>query len=165
MKKVFSIMLAAVLCVGLCACGGEEDTESTQAAVTGTIIASDEVTAPEETTVPAETTSPDEIVIAEESTVSEETAPELVDGMRPAFKEAMDSYEAFYNEYCDFMKEYSENPSDLTLLAKYSELMAKAVEVDEAFEKWDEGEMNDAELKYYLEVSNRVMQKLVELTG
>lgn len=33
---------------------------------------------------------------------------ELVDGMRPEFKEAMASYEAFYDEYCNIMKKYAE---------------------------------------------------------
>ena len=29
--------------------------------------------------------------------------------MRKDFKETMDSYEAFMNEYCDFMEKYSKN--------------------------------------------------------
>lgn len=41
---------------------------------------------------------------------------ELVDGMRPEFKEEMDNYEAFYDEYCDIMKKYVENPSDRNYL-------------------------------------------------
>lgn len=34
-------------------------------------------------------------------------------GLRPEFKEAMDAYEDFYGEYCDFMVKYKENPSDI----------------------------------------------------
>ncbi len=83
--------------------------------------------------------------------------------MRPEFKEAMDSYEAFYDEYCAFMKEYSENPSDLTLLSQYGEMMTQLSDMTEKFEAWNEDEMNDAELNYYLEVSNRVAQKLLEV--
>lgn len=89
----------------------------------------------------------------------------LVDGMRPEFKEAMDAYEAFYDEYCDFMVSYQKNPTDMKLIAQYGQLMTKMAEVNEAFEKWDESELNNEELKYYLEVSNRVMQKLVDVTG
>ena len=88
----------------------------------------------------------------------------LVDGMRPEFKEAMDSYEAFYSEYCDFMKEYKKNPTDLTLLAKYGDLMKKAVDVEAAFAAWKEDELNNEELKYYIDVNSKVMQKLVEVT-
>ena len=87
------------------------------------------------------------------------------DEIRPEFKEAMDSYEAFYIEYCEFMKEYSENPTDLTLLAKYSTMLIKAEEMNEAFEAWDEDELNNEELKYYLDVNNRVMKMLIDVAG
>lgn len=89
---------------------------------------------------------------------------ELVDGMHPEFKEAMDSYEAFYTEYCDFLKDYQENPSDLTLIAKYADMVAKAADMDESFSEWDQDEMNAAELEYYLEVQSRVAQKISELS-
>ncbi len=85
--------------------------------------------------------------------------------IRPEFKETMDSYEAFYTEYCDFMKKYSENLTDLTLLTKYGDILAKAVEMNEAFEAWDKNELNTEELKYYLDVNNRVMQMLIDVAG
>lgn len=53
----------------------------------------------------------------------------------------------------------------MTLLAKYSELLTKAAEMDAALAEWDEAEMSSAELKYYLEVTTRVMDKLVEAAG
>ncbi|MCC8080114.1 MAG: leucine-rich repeat domain-containing protein [Oscillospiraceae bacterium] len=87
------------------------------------------------------------------------------DGIRPEFKEAMDAYESFYTEYCEFMQEYSEKPTDLTLLAKYSDMLVKAEEMNEAFEEWDEDELNSEELKYYLDVNNRVMKMLVDVAG
>lgn len=85
----------------------------------------------------------------------------LVDGMRPEFKEAMDSYEAFYDEYCELLQEYAANPTDITLLGKYTEFLSKAAEMDEKFDAW-EGDMNDTELKYYTEVGLRISQKLIE---
>lgn len=88
---------------------------------------------------------------------------ELVDGMRPEFKSAMDSYEAFYDEYCEFMVEFNENPSDTKLLTKYADMMSKLYEINGAFEEWDEDEMNDVELKYYMEVSGRITEKLLEV--
>jgi len=112
------------------------------------------------------TTQPDEVDNSDVNTIAEtEGAEELVDGMRPEFKEAMDAYEAFYDEYCSFMAEYKENPSDMTLFLKYSEMMTKAVEMDEAFNKWDNEDLNSEELKYYLEVNNRVMQKMIDVMG
>ena len=88
---------------------------------------------------------------------------ELVDGMRPEFKEAMDSYEAFYDEYCEIIKKYTENPSDMELLADYTDMLTKAVEVSKKFEAWENSDLNSAELKYYLDVNNRVTQKLLEV--
>jgi hypothetical protein len=93
------------------------------------------------------------------------SSSDLVDGMRPEFKDAMDSYEAFYDEYCDLMQKYSENPSDLKLLAEYADMMTKAADMSEKFEDWEDDELNNAELKYYLDVNNRVMQKLLEVAG
>ena len=83
--------------------------------------------------------------------------------MRPEFKEAMDSYEKFYKEYCEVLKKYNNNPTDLSLLNQYTKLMQQSVEMGEKFEIWDNGEMNDVELKYYLEVSGRVTQMLIEV--
>ena len=75
----------------------------------------------------------------------------------------MDSYEAFYTEYCEFMKEYKEDQTDVTLLTKYVDMLDKAEEMDKAFKKWDEEELNSEESVYYLEVNNRVMKMLAEV--
>ena len=76
----------------------------------------------------------------------------------------MDSYEAFYDEYCDFMKKYKANPTDMTLLGEYTNMVSKLADMDAKFNAWDEGTMNAAELKYYAEVTNRVAQKLLEVS-
>ena len=88
--------------------------------------------------------------------------PTLVNGMRPEFKKAMDDYEAFYDDYCAFMKKYYKNPSDLTMIIEYGKLMEQAKKMDTSFEKWD-GDMNHAESQYYIQVSSRVAQKLNDL--
>lgn len=146
MKKIISLALILVLCVVLCACGSTNNASSN--------------------TITQNTNNvPMEVVTTEEISSNKENSSELVNGMRPDFKSAMDSYEAFYDEYYEFMVEYKKNPTDLTLLSKYGELMIKVAEMDASFEAWDENEMNDAELKYYLEVTNRIMQKLVDIAG
>jgi hypothetical protein len=86
-------------------------------------------------------------------------------GIRQEFKDAMDAYEAFYDEYCNILKKYYANPADMTILAEYTRLMTKAVEMDEAFAKWENEDLNNEELKYYLEVNNRVMQKMLDVMG
>lgn len=109
-------------------------------------------------------TIPDEIPVEPEvmPEATPEVADDLVDGMRPEFKEAMDAYEAFYDEYCDFMVKFNDNPSDLTLVLEYTQMLSRLADMNSSFESWDEGEMNDAELKYYLEVNNRVVQKMID---
>lgn len=93
------------------------------------------------------------------------SSDEVADGIRSDFKEAMDAYEAFYDEYCEILKKYYENPTDMTLLTQYSSLMSKAVEMEDAFAKWESEDLNAAELEYYLQVNSRVMQKLANVTG
>lgn len=78
------------------------------------------------------------------------------DGLRADFKKAMDEYEDFYDEYCQFMKKYKANPTDLTLLTEYTNMLTELGVMDEAFKKWESEELNDAELAYYLEVSSRI---------
>lgn len=99
---------------------------------------------------------------ADNDTQSKENA-NLIDGMRPEFKEAMDSYEDFMNDYCDFMKKYNQAPTDLSLLADYTSYMSKYAETMKKIEAIDESELSDAELNYYLEVTGRVTEKLVEV--
>lgn len=94
-----------------------------------------------------------------------EATPAPSAGLRPEFKQAMDAYEAFYRDYCDLLKKYGENPSDLTLLQEYMSMMTKVQEMDAAFEEWDQDEMNNEELKYYLEVQTRVLQMLADVNG
>ena len=161
MKKTMSLMLAIMLCLALCACGDISQFSGDEFTLNWTTAPTD----PEVTTVPEETTAPEVTTVPEETTAPEDTSPELIDGMRPDFKEAMDSYEAFYDEYCEFMTEYKEDPTNLTLLAQYGELLVKEEKMVKAFEEWDEEDMNDAELKYYLEVNNRVLQKLADVAG
>lgn len=99
-----------------------------------------------------------------ESAEESSDSAELIDGMRPEFKKAMDSYEEFMNEYCEFMEKYAESDgTDVGLLADYASYMSKYTDVVEDFEAWDDGEMNTAETAYYLDVQTRVSKKLLEV--
>lgn len=91
---------------------------------------------------------------------------ELVDGMRPEFKSAMDSYEEFMNEYCDFMDKYKESDgTDLKLLADYATFVSKYASFVKEFEAWDNEEMNTTETAYYMDVQTRISKKLLEVAG
>lgn len=105
---------------------------------------------------------PETEITVKETTPPETAAEETTALIRPEFKSAMDSYEAFMDEYCAFMKKYSENPSDLGLLADYAEYMKKYADAVKDFEALDNNEMNAAEAAYYVEVSARVSKKLLD---
>ena len=152
MKKLIALILMIVLVSSMSACGKSDDKKDE--------VKQDEVVVnqdvnKEDTTIKEE----------EEEEKQEETKEEsnLKDGMRIEFKEAMDAYEAFYDDYVDFMKKYNENPSDLTLMMELGDMTSKLSDMEDKFAKWEDEDLNDAELKYYIEVQNRVSKKLLDV--
>lgn len=97
----------------------------------------------------------------EEATQEESERPD--DEISEEFKAAMDSYEAFFDEYVEFMKRYKENPSDLELLTEASDMMVREADMIEEFDAWEEKDLTDAEMAYYLEVHSRIYKKLAEV--
>ena len=83
------------------------------------------------------------------------------DGIRPEFREAMESYEAFFDDYAEFMQAYAESDDTLSMLGEYADFVAKYAELTADFEAIDESELSDAEAMYYAEVSLRISQKLL----
>lgn len=61
------------------------------------------------------------------------------------------------------MVKYKANPTDLTLLAEYSNMLIRLSQMEESFNKWESKDMNDKEMAYFLEVTNRISQKLLEI--
>lgn len=100
-----------------------------------------------------------------ESYVTEDIAqPSISSDIRPEVKEAIDSYEAFYDEYIAFMKKYqSADSSDLLgMMTDYLKMIEKESEMADKMDAL-ENDMNDAEFAYYIEVYSRVMQKNLSL--
>lgn len=94
-----------------------------------------------------------------------EGSAELVDGMRPEVKEALDDYEAFMNEYCDFMEKYSTSDDQGSMLGDYTQFMLKYAEAMESIDKVNESDLNDIELAYYIEVTARIEKRLLQVGG
>lgn len=119
---------------------------------------------PDETETGQESEQPS---VTEQETEPKENSSgsaELIDGMRPEFKQAMDSYEGFMNGYCEFMEKYVESDgTDVGLVSDYASYMSQYTGMVEDFEAWDNGEMNTAEAAYYLDLQTRVSKKLLEV--
>jgi len=62
------------------------------------------------------------------------------------------------------MKKYSDsNSMDAELLKDYSIYMSKYTKSVEAFEKWEDDDLNPEEESYYIKVQTRVSKKLLEV--
>ena len=82
--------------------------------------------------------------------------------IRPDIKEAIDSYEAFMDEYIAFMKKYRNSDDPFAMLGDYLKYLEKLNEVNEKFDAIQDKELTDAEALYYSEVSLRVSKKLLD---
>lgn len=154
MKRTLAGILAIITALSLTACGKSEN---------------DNADAPDDsaTTSQAQTTEKDATDNAEETPVEEEPAPEPAP--EPAqsgssnFKEYMDSYEAYIDEYVAFMQKYKDGGQPVSMLADYMDMLQKQQEMTNDFNNYDQSQLSDEELQYYLEVQNRVSQKLLSV--
>lgn len=109
---------------------------------------------------------PTEVASSEEpteATTEETTSQADTSGIRPEFKEAMDSYEKFFDEYCTFMKKYKESNDASSMLADYTKYMAQYADTMAKLDAIDEKELSTEEAVYYAEVSARITSKLAEV--
>lgn len=98
----------------------------------------------------------------EEESEAQQSSEETSEGIRPEIKEFLDSYETFIDEYCEFMKNYTNSENVLSMLNDYTKIMQKYMEFSEKLSALDTHDMNSEEMKYYTEVTMRVSQKLLE---
>ena len=100
----------------------------------------------------------------ESESVKEAEPVKTEDGVDSELRAFLDSYEEFMDEYISFMKKYKEDPaSAVTMLGEYAAIMEKYGVFAEAVDKYDEKEMSTTDAKYYLEVTNRVNKKMLDL--
>ena len=122
------------------------------------------VTIPNRTT--RETARPTPTPATTEAKESE--APTLTDALiRPEVKEALDSYEGYMDEYVAFMERYkAADATDMVaMMGDYTDMLSRYAEFSEKIDALGESELTNAELAYYLEVTNRVSQKLLRVAG
>lgn len=76
------------------------------------------------------------------------------------FKETMDAYEAFFDEYIAFMEKYESSSDTLSMLADYSNFMTRYLEAMEKLGEIDTTKLSASDYKYYFEVLTRINRKL-----
>ena len=167
MRKPIIIALSLLLCLLLCSCGKAETTlpeptitpeqrEQLKAELKEEIMS--EMAENEPNTASGEA--------PEEHDLEPPKAPQNGE-IRSELKEFLDSYEAFMDEYVDFMKRYqnADMNSMMSMIGEYSQILSKYADFEEKVDALDESTMSTAELSYYLEVTNRVSQKLLSVVG
>ena len=82
-------------------------------------------------------------------------------GLRPEFKETMDSYEAFMTEYAGYLKKLK-GEYDEAFMAEYSECISGYNDTLNKLQEIDVNTLSPEEKAYYDEVMIRVNQKLAE---
>lgn len=90
----------------------------------------------------------------------EDTSSNEVD---PEFKAAMDSYEAFFHEYCNFMRAYNESSDPAALAGEYADYMKQYAETMDKLSQIDESALSSADALYYAEVVGRITQEMAEV--
>ncbi len=121
----------------------------------------------EAVTAPVQTDAPKTEPVTEktpeapaESSKEENLVPDGI--VSPEFKEFMDAYEAFIDEYIDFMNRFNNSPDDLTLLADYTDYIQRMSDYIDKMDAYNEDNLSPADLAYYIEVTTRVESKLAK---
>ncbi len=132
---------------------------------------SDDYQVPDTDDYAAEDSTYDEEYDNEEDTEEEEPAEEEQESeerdesdISPEFKKMMDSYEAFFDEYVEFMKKYKNSSNTAAMMTDYAEYMTKYADYMKKLDEVDEDELTTAEVAYYTEVNARIMKKLAEIS-
>ena len=150
--------LAAILVIGVIGGGGKSKgktaPQSVKTAATAAPAATAKPTA-EPTAAPTAEPTPTEAPAISESDI------------RPEVKEFLDAYEAFMDEYVEFMQKYAKADANsmASMMGDYFSMMSRYAEFSEVIDALDEADLTNAELALYLDVTNRVNQKLLKVMG
>lgn len=125
----------------------------------------EEMTETEEVIETEEMTEIEEMAeTVEAEKTEEENEAKTEDGVDPNLKAFLDSYEEFVDEYVVFMKKYMADPGNaISMLSEYTRMMEKYGDFAEKVDKYDSNSMSTADAKYYLEVTNRCTQKMLDI--
>lgn len=138
------------------------DRQETAAAEETAVKAQEEVQAEEKAESPAKDTKEQQEAQAEVPQSAPDNKEDAGDGIRPEFKETMDAYEKFFDDYYDFCLKYSKSQDTTSMMMDYLTWMTDYAETMEKLDEIDEGSLSPAEDAYYLEVMIRIEKKSLE---
>ncbi|MBR5521178.1 MAG: hypothetical protein IKU54_04195 [Oscillospiraceae bacterium] len=149
MKKLLVLFISVMIGLTMVACGGSDKDKTLH-----------EETDSQITVTENGTTETSDTSVDEKPSESEETT---MNGIRPEIKEALDSYEKFFDDYIVFINKYktANSTEAISLMSDYARYMAQFAETMEAMEGMENIEMSDEEIIYYMEVTSRISRKLL----
>lgn len=163
MKKLQFVIVVFAIALLLSACGAAERKILSEAPAPVSTAAPEIVEnhgeSQQETPVPVEV--PVETPVPEPE-VPEEPSADESSGIRPEFKEAMDSYVDFFEEYAAFMKKFQSNSTDINLLLGYTQYLAQYADTMDKLEAVDQADLTKEELAYYLDTMVQVEKLLLD---
>lgn len=125
---------------------------------------SEDITEAVEVTIPQN----EELSITESSEISNDEIIEAVNNgdyslVTPEFKEYMDSYENFYDNYIEFMKKYNSDDANVTeMMLDYTNMLSDLSKWTEEIDKIDESTLSTADDAYFILVTLRIEKKLLD---
>ena len=143
MKKLVCIIMALLMGVSLVACGAEEK-PSDDSTVTETNAES--------------TLESEEDVVSIQETESKENNKDSAE-----WKEFLKDYEEWVDDYIAIVKKQKENPTDMTILAEYTEMLSDLSEWSNKADDVAESIENTEEAMEYSKEVLRIAGKLTEV--
>ena len=121
-----------------------------------------------ESETPAETPEPEATPEPEPAPEPEAPAePEPTSGATSGsadFRAMVDEYEAFMNEYCDFMENYNSDSGNVVSMAlDYASMMSRYGEWAEKIDAIDESTLSAEDDLYFLDAQTRINQRLLSI--
>jgi hypothetical protein len=101
---------------------------------------------------------------SEKKKISKKKSAKDKSGVSKDFKKMMDSYEAFFDKYVDFMKTYQDSDDAIGMMSDYAEYMKQYADYMEKLDEVNTDDLSAADLAYYTEVQARIMKKLAEIS-
>ena len=167
MKKILILILSLTIMCTMSACGKSHDEKDNNLQSLDENInlelESDDMKEEDDKQEVLEDDQEEEKVEEENKEENETKKENNSSTIRPGLKAFLDDYEAFYKDYCDFLKKYQANPTDLSLIADYATMISKAEKLDNSYDEWQEADLNAKEIQYCAEVYGRMMGMLAEV--